>query len=134
MQITFPVTIFIGRLLYGWCIGCYCSWSPRYIQDVVPVNLRRFAQSVYSIWVVGAIMIGYFFGLVFYLENVGSYFRIIFCFPGIMALTQLILMIIFVPNNPAQLFEKQEYDEGRKVLEIIYKDDFVNIMVDRYKL
>jgi MFS family permease len=101
MQITLEGTIFAGRFLYGFCIACYCAWSPRYIQDIAPVNLKVFVRSVYSIWVVGAMMLGYFFGVIFYHNSVNNYYRIMFCFPGIMAAIQLLLMWLFVPNSPA---------------------------------
>jgi hypothetical protein len=62
-------------------------------------------------------MLGYFFGVIFYENEVNDYYRIMFCFPGAIALIQLILMAIFVPASPAELFERQLYEEGRKVLE-----------------
>ena len=45
-------------------------------------------------------MIGYFFGLIFNQNQVDNYYRIMFCFPGAMALIQLVLMIIYVPDSP----------------------------------
>jgi MFS family permease len=117
MQINHPATILTGRFIYGWCIACSCVWSPRYIQDLAPVNLKNFTRSIYSIWVMGSMMLGYFFGVIFYENEVNDYYRIMFCFPGAIALIQLILMAIFVPASPAELFERQLYEEGRKVLE-----------------
>ena len=70
MQITYKSTILVGRFVYGMCIACYCSWSPKYIQEVVPGGLKHFARSVYSCMVVGAMMLGYFFGVVFYRNDV----------------------------------------------------------------
>lgn len=110
MQIENPGTILAGRFLYGFCIACYCAWSPRYIQDLAPINLKLFVKSVYSIWVVGAIMLGYFLGLIFYQDGVSHYHRIVFCMPGALAAIQLVLMAIFVPHSPSELFEKQEYE------------------------
>lgn len=104
MQINFPETILIGRFVYGWCIACYCSWSPLVIREIAPVNLRPLMGSVFSIGRVGAIMLGYLLGLIFYLAGVPEYYRIMFCLPGIMALIQLILMIPFVPDSPTELF------------------------------
>ena len=57
-----------------------------------------------------------------------------FAFPGIVALIQLIFMAIFVPESPLELFKKQLYDEGRRVLEKIYKLEFVDMMVEKYRL
>ena len=65
-------------------------------------------------------MFGYLFGMIFYEAAVNNYYRIMFCFPGIIALIQLILMIVFVPSSPGDLFFKQNYDSGRKVLQQIY--------------
>ena len=100
MQINFPWAILIGRFVYGWCIACYCNWSQRYIHDIAPINLKKMTRSIHSLWVVGSMMLGYFFGLIFYEANINNYYRIMFCFPGGMALIQLILMIIFVPDSP----------------------------------
>ena len=88
-----------------------------YLHDLIPINLKTVTRSIYSIWVVGSMMLGYFFGLIFYEATVSDYYRIMFCFPGILALIQLILMIIFVPRSPGELFYKQDYDGGRKVLQ-----------------
>lgn len=55
----------------------------------------------------GAIMLGYFFGVIFYETNVSNYYRIMFCFPGLMAVVQFILMCLFVPRSPAELFQEQ---------------------------
>lgn len=66
MQILNPGTILAGRFLYGVCIAFYCAWSPKYIQDLAPVNLKLFVKSIYSIWVIGSIMLGYFLGTIFF--------------------------------------------------------------------
>lgn len=66
MQINLTSTILLGRFVQGFCIACYCSWSPKYIQDIAPISLKPFTRSIYSLWVVGSMMLGYFFGLVFY--------------------------------------------------------------------
>ena len=134
MQINYPWAILVGRLVYGWCVACYCSWSQKYLNDLVPISLKTFTRSVHSIWVTGSIMLGYFLGLIFNKAGVEDYYRIMFCVPGVLALIQLILMVIFVPDSPAELFEKQMYEEGRKVLEKIYTWEFVDIMVYKYKL
>ena len=76
--------------------------------EIAPINMKKVTRSINSIWVPGAMLLGYFFGLVFNESNVTNYYRIMFCFPGAMALIQLILMIIFVPDSPAELFQKQQ--------------------------
>lgn len=134
MQITVSGTLLAGRFFYGFCIACYCKWSPKYIHDLAPVNLKHFTRSIYSLWVVGAMLLGYFLGLIFSQNNVTNYFRVMFCVPGVLALIQLVMMIIFVPPSPSELFRKQLYEEGRRVLEKIYSAQFIDIMMDKYKL
>ncbi len=74
---------------------------------MAPINLKTFVKSIYGIWVMGAIMLGYFFGVIFYETNVSNYYRIMFCFPGLMAVVQFVLMCLFVPHSPAELFQEQ---------------------------
>lgn len=65
--------------------------------------------SVFSIGRVFSIVFGYLLGLIFYLANVPSYYRIMFCIPGIMAILQLILLWRYVPDSPTELFEHKDY-------------------------
>lgn len=66
--------------------------------------------SIFSIGRVVAIVLGYLLGLILYLLDVPSYYRIMFCIPGILAIIQTILIYLFVPNTPTELFANRNYD------------------------
>jgi hypothetical protein len=108
--------------------------SPLVIREIAPVGLRPIMGSVFSIGRVAAIVLGYLLGLIFYLAEVENYFRVMFLLPGIMALTQSVLMIWFIPDSPTELFAHKDYVKGRLVLEYIYKPEFVDTMFEQFRL
>jgi hypothetical protein len=60
--------------------------------------------SLFNISRMGGVMLAYLLGLIFYSTNVSSYYRIMFCIPGALALIQIVLMSCYVPHSPSELF------------------------------
>lgn len=108
MQINNPYTLLLGRFLYGWMIACSCIWSVKMMKEIMPTSLGVRMNTIFSFCKGSATVLGYLFGWIFYYGNVSQYYRIMFIIPGALALTQLLLMIHYVPDSPTELFEKGE--------------------------
>ena len=112
----------IGRFLYGVSMGSCLLWSKDLIKEIVPLPLHPRITWIFTISEYVAMALGYAISVLFYRGNVGRYYIFMFCLPGIFALTQMLLVYFLVPESPRDLFRKKNHEEGRKVLELVYKE------------
>lgn len=108
VQINTIETIVIGRFVLGICCGLYTAIAPQYIKDIAPPALRPMLGSFISLGRVAGIVFCYALGVIFSQTGVRGYYRIIFAFPGGLAIFQSFLILFFVPDSPVEMLEKHK--------------------------
>lgn len=58
VQITTPVTLFLGRFLEGICVGYYVSIAPIYLKEISPKEMRSTTGTFFGLGkIIGVIMV-----------------------------------------------------------------------------
>lgn len=96
------------RLLQGFLVGNFMAITPIYINELVPVDIQGSFGALTQLFVIIAIVLCYFFGVIFQVNHVDGQFiwRFLFSFTGITAIIQSVLLILdFIPESPVSLVE-----------------------------
>ena len=112
--------IYLGRFVVGLAIGVTSMVVPIYITEVVPNELRgRFVA-----WYTFMVVLGQFTANVVSLLMTDK-LVMIYWVGGIFVAIQMAGLIFLVPESPRWLAKKSKEDEAEKILEKIYKPEYV---------
>ena len=85
--------------------------APVMTKELTPTSLRPLLGSFFSMGRIVGIVLCFAIGVALQVSNVTNYWRIIFIIPGIIGLTQTIMVFFFVPDVPGDLIERGEHDK-----------------------
>lgn len=85
--------------------------APVMTKELTPTSLRPLLGSFFSMGRIVGIVLCFAIGVALQVSNVTNYWRIIFIIPGIIGLTQTIMVFFFVPDVPGDLIERVEHDK-----------------------
>lgn len=58
VQISNPITLFVGRFMEGFCIGYYVSIAPIYLKEIAPKELRSITGTFFALGkIVGVLLV-----------------------------------------------------------------------------
>ena len=124
--------LLMGRLLVGWGCGAFTVIAPIMINEISPTSLSGMLGSIVQIQFTFGFLIAYAFGLhVPYqtksdgTENLEIYtseiWKLIFVFPGIVALLQMLLLLtIYKDDTPTYYRQKEDNEKFSSTLSKIY--------------
>ena len=124
--------LLMGRLLVGWGCGAFTVIAPIMINEISPTSLSGMLGSIVQIQFTFGFLIAYAFGLhVPYqtksdgTENLEIYtseiWKLIFVFPGIVALLQILLLLtIYKDDTPTYYRQKEDNEKFSSTLSKIY--------------
>ena len=140
--------IFIGRFVYGVSVGLFSFFSPKYISEFSPIVIRGGLGALNQVFICFGIMIPFVLNP-FYLPHTGenheipnpkspvtaeTFFRLIFCLPILVSLTQMILLFFFFRfETPIVMKERNEDEKLKKVLNKIYKPETADDVFNHLK-
>ena len=122
----------MGRLLVGWGCGAFTVIAPIMINEISPTSLSGMLGSIVQIQFTFGFLIAYAFGLLVPYqtksdgtENLEIYtsgiWKLIFVFPGIVALLQILLLLtIYKDDTPTYYRQKEDNEKFSSTLLKIY--------------
>jgi len=106
------VSIIFGRVIVGFGFGIISFAAPLYISEIAPVGMRGWLVSLFSLLLLGGILISYIVDFAF--SGTGDW-RWMF---GLAIIPAIILGVgmIFMPSSPRWLLKKGMLEKARNVL------------------
>eukprot|EP01018_Ginkgo_biloba_P032821 Gb_35369 [translate_table: standard] len=123
-----PYVLILGRLLVGLGVGVASITSPIYIAEASPSEIRGGLVSTNTLMTTGGQFLSYLVNLAF--TEVPGTWRWMLGAAGVPAIIQLVLML-FLPESPRWLFQKNKQVEAVAVLEKIYKPDRLKYEIEQ---
>lgn len=114
--------LYFGRLCIGFAIGVTSMNVPIYISEIVPNEFRGRFVAWYTFIVVFGVMTANVISLL-----LRDQFFIIFWIAEIFVVGQIISVFFIIPESPRWLAKRGRQEEAEKVLELIYKPEYVQI-------
>lgn len=111
--------LMLGRLLIGLGVGIASQIVPLYISEVAPVEIRGKLVAFNTAVICGAQLLS---AIIAFL--IRPDWRLMLGLSGIPSFVQLIGMF-FMPESPRWLGKVGRADEQRKVMELIYKEEYL---------
>lgn len=108
--------LYIGRFIIGIASALSAVADIPYLTEISPLSYRGMISSAYEILVVVGILISFIIALC--LVHHDSGWRIMFIFPVIFSFIQS-LGLLFLPESPQWLIEKNQIERAKGVLELI---------------
>lgn len=117
-----------GRLIMGMCVGAYATVSPLYLSEIAPPAISATIGVLNQLMSMTGTTIAYAMALMVpYSEDphakTSGIWRVVFAFPALFALTQL-LLLIFVHNLETPKFYKEigDMETYNRIMNRIYVD------------
>lgn len=109
-------TIIIARTLLGIAIGASSFAVPLYIAELSPPSIRGFLVSLNQVMITAGIFISYLINLYFAEHALWRWMVAIAAIPALL----LGIGMLFLPESPRLLYQKNKKDQARKILMAIH--------------
>lgn len=96
VQITTPLTLFLGRFLEGVCIGYYASIAPIYLKEISPKQLRSVTGTFFGLGKVAGVLAVIILEL---LLGEGAW-RVLLSVTAVLAFIQSIILVFIGIDTP----------------------------------
>ena len=114
--------IYMGRVFIGIAIGVTSMNVPIYISEIVPNEVRGRFVARYTLLVVAGQLASNVVCLI-----LKDHFIIIFWIGQTIVIAQMVSIFFVIPESPRWLAKNGQVEEAEKVLEQIYKPEYVQI-------
>eukprot|EP00249_Psilotum_nudum_P021519 c28139_g1_i3 orf=844-1791(+) len=123
-----PYVLILGRLFVGFGVGIASLSAPLYIAEASPAEIRGALVSTNVLFITAGQFLSFLINLGF--TEVSGTWRWMLGVAGIPAVVQFIVML-YLPESPRWLFQKEKYEEAVAILEKIYPEDQVSYEVQK---
>lgn len=135
---TFPTLVFF-RLCQGFCVGFFSAIAPLIIKELSPTEISGTLGSYAQLNICLGVFIGCFFTYILQKATgdltAKDFWYIIFGLPEItIAIQTVTLIFIFPYETPRYLLSVGKEEEARKLIELIYKAEYVDEILEEKKI
>jgi SP family galactose:H+ symporter-like MFS transporter len=110
VQVTTPVTLFLGRFLEGVCIGYYVSIAPIYLKEISPKEMRAVIGTFFALGKIMGVLLVIILELWLGDEN----WRILLSITAILACLQSIVLMIVGIDTPSEWIARSDLERARQ--------------------
>ncbi len=117
-----PLCLFISRFLFGLSGGMTSSIVPLYLNEISPINLRGQTGVLHQLMLTLGILVAQVLG---FREILGteSLWHLYLSLPALFTLIGTLIIFLFFPESPKQLFMKYgKYEEAKRALQLLRSD------------
>lgn len=102
-----PVSLMVGRLLYGMQGGMSCTFVPTYLAEISPMSLRGRTGVIHQLCITIGIVVAQLFGLRQILGTL-TLWHYLLAMPILPAVLGAVVLLIFLPETPRAIISKNQ--------------------------